>query len=121
VVTGLKHQEEKRGMDHFAGLDVSVKDTSVCIVGWHGQDRSRSEGCERTSSAVGRTEERPILFQADRTGSGTIVVMALIRSWPLLSNDSYLLCRSRNRAAQSLVSTAPLSATGPAIYRGLLC
>ena len=29
---GLKHQKEKRSMDHFAGLDVSVKDTSVCIV-----------------------------------------------------------------------------------------
>ena len=29
---GLKHQKEKRGMDHFAGLDVSVKETSVCIV-----------------------------------------------------------------------------------------
>ena len=31
-VTGLKHQKEKLSMDHFAGLDVSVKDTSVCIV-----------------------------------------------------------------------------------------
>src|SRR6187549_4026674 len=30
--TGLKHQKEKRSMDYFAGLDVSVKDTSVCIV-----------------------------------------------------------------------------------------
>jgi transposase len=29
VVTGLKHQKEKRSMDHFAGLDVSVKDTSI--------------------------------------------------------------------------------------------
>ena len=29
---GLKHQMEKRSMDHFAGLDVSVKETSVCIV-----------------------------------------------------------------------------------------
>src|SRR6201982_2524596 len=29
---GLKHQKEKRSMDYFAGLDVSVKDTSVCIV-----------------------------------------------------------------------------------------
>jgi hypothetical protein len=28
----LKHQKEKRSMDFFAGLDVSVKDTSVCIV-----------------------------------------------------------------------------------------
>ena len=29
---GLKHHKEKRSMDHFAGLDVSVKETSVCIV-----------------------------------------------------------------------------------------
>jgi transposase len=29
---GLKHQKEKRSMDHFAGLDVSGKETSVCIV-----------------------------------------------------------------------------------------
>ena len=32
MVTGLKHQKEKRSMDYFAGLDVSVKDTSVCIM-----------------------------------------------------------------------------------------
>jgi hypothetical protein len=31
-VYGLKHQKEKRSMDHFAGQDVSVKETSVCIV-----------------------------------------------------------------------------------------
>ena len=31
-VSGLKHQKEKRSMDYFAGLDVSVKETSVCIV-----------------------------------------------------------------------------------------
>jgi hypothetical protein len=31
-VNGLKHQKEKRSMDHFAGLDVSVKESSVCIV-----------------------------------------------------------------------------------------
>src|SRR6201998_4174462 len=29
---GLKHQKEKRSMDYFAGLDVSVKETSVCIL-----------------------------------------------------------------------------------------
>src|SRR6201981_2943918 len=29
---GPKHQKEKRSMDYFAGLDVSVKDTSVCVV-----------------------------------------------------------------------------------------
>ena len=32
MVAGLKHQKEKRSMDHFAGSDVSVKETSVCIV-----------------------------------------------------------------------------------------
>src|SRR4249919_1036573 len=32
AVSGLKHQKEKRSMEHFAGLDVSVKQTSVCIV-----------------------------------------------------------------------------------------
>ena len=32
VVNGLKHQKEKRSMDYFAGLDVSVKETSICIV-----------------------------------------------------------------------------------------
>jgi transposase len=31
-VYGLKHQKEKRSMDHFAGLDVSVNETSICIV-----------------------------------------------------------------------------------------
>jgi transposase len=31
-VNGLKHQKEKRSMDHCAGLDVSVNETSVCIV-----------------------------------------------------------------------------------------
>jgi transposase len=31
-IYGLKHQKEKRSMDHFAGLDVSVKETSICIV-----------------------------------------------------------------------------------------
>src|SRR5690606_22259768 len=27
-----KHQERKRSVKHYAGLDVSVKETSVCIV-----------------------------------------------------------------------------------------
>ena len=31
-LSGLEHQKEKRNMDHFAGLDVSVKETRVCIV-----------------------------------------------------------------------------------------
>ena len=31
-ICGLKHQKEKRSVDHFAGLDVSVKETSICIM-----------------------------------------------------------------------------------------
>ena len=31
-MNGLKHLKEKRSMGHFAGLDVSVKETSLCIV-----------------------------------------------------------------------------------------
>jgi transposase len=50
-VNGLKHQKEKRSMDYFAGPDVSVKETSICIV--DDQDRSRSEGGERTRGIVG--------------------------------------------------------------------
>ena len=36
-ICGLKHQKEKRSMSYFAGLDVSVKETSVCIVDDAGQ------------------------------------------------------------------------------------
>jgi len=37
-------------MDHFAGLDVSVKETSLCL--WTMQAGS-CEGCERTRGAAG--------------------------------------------------------------------
>jgi len=43
---GLKHQKEKRGMDYFAVLDVSVKETSVCIVDDAGKIVRESEGGE---------------------------------------------------------------------------
>jgi len=43
-ICGLKHQKEKRSMAYFAGLDVSVKETSVCIVDDAGKDGSGSEG-----------------------------------------------------------------------------
>ena len=35
-------------MDDFAGLDVSVKETSVCIVDDMGKIVREAEGCERT-------------------------------------------------------------------------
>ena len=44
---GLKHQKEKRSMDYFAGLDVSVKETSVCVANDVGKI-VRGEGSKRT-------------------------------------------------------------------------
>ena len=46
-------------MDHFAGLDVSVKETSICVVDdW--QNHEGSEGGERASSpAEGSGEPTP--------------------------------------------------------------
>jgi len=32
AIRGLKHQMEKRSMEHYAGMDVSIKETSICIV-----------------------------------------------------------------------------------------
>jgi hypothetical protein len=31
-VSGLKHQRRSAAMEHYAGLDVSMKETSVCII-----------------------------------------------------------------------------------------
>ena len=76
VFTGLKRQKEKRSMDHFAGLDVSVKETSVCIVDDTGEDHSGSEGSERTRGITGGAEEPPpttsseLDWKLDRCRSG---------------------------------------------------
>ena len=62
---GLKHQKEKRSMDYFAGLDVSVKETSVCIVDDTGKIAREVEGSERTRSFVGGAEEPRLPLQAN--------------------------------------------------------
>ena len=63
-------------MDHFAGLDVSVKDTSVCIV----DDTGRITREVKVASArrfAGRSDERFTPLQADWTGSWTVVAVAV--------------------------------------------
>ena len=50
-------------MDHFAGMDVSVKETSVCIVDDAGTDCSGSQSCERTRGAAERTDEPGFHFK----------------------------------------------------------
>ena len=68
-------------MDHFVGLDVSVKETSVCIVDDTGRSRAGSEGGERAGSVVGSSLTNSALpLQADWAGSRAAVGMAFQRS-----------------------------------------
>ena len=66
-------------MDHFAGLDVSLKETSVCIVddtGKIGQEaRVASE-----PEALPAADEDHLSLQASWAGSWTAVAMAVQRS-----------------------------------------
>ena len=53
MVTGLKHQKEKRSMGHSAGLDVAVKETSVCIVDDTGRIVREVKVASRAGSSAG--------------------------------------------------------------------
>jgi hypothetical protein len=33
-------------MEHYAGIDVSLEQSSVCVVGWDRTDRARGQGGE---------------------------------------------------------------------------
>ena len=64
-------------MDHFAGLDVSVKETSVCIVDDTGKI-VREVKVESEPEALLQVLKNPALpLQADRTGSRAIIAMAV--------------------------------------------
>jgi hypothetical protein len=61
-------------MDHFAGLDASVKDTSVCVV----DDTGKITREVRVASEPDALLAGPDLpLQADWTGSWTVVAMAV--------------------------------------------
>ena len=74
---GLKHQKEKRSMDHFAGLDMSVKDTSVCTVDGTGKITHEVSGSLATFHFAGDPGEPCLPLQTDRSGSWTAVAMAV--------------------------------------------
>ena len=80
MVTGLKHQKEKRSMDHFAGLDVSVKETSVCIVDDTGKIVREVKVRERPGRSAASADESDLSLQADRIGSRAAIAMAVQRS-----------------------------------------
>ena len=63
-------------MDHFAGLDVSVKETSVCIVDDTGKI-VREVKVASEPRVVGGAEEPRLPLQADWIGSRAAVAMAL--------------------------------------------
>ena len=66
-------------MDYFAGLDISVKDTSVCIVDGTGKIVREVKVASEPQALLAVLRNATYWFQADRTGSGTIVAMALRR------------------------------------------
>jgi hypothetical protein len=65
VLSGLKHQKEKRSMAYFAGLDVSVKETSRHCSARLARQKGAISGCEQSQQRrplfdhlVGAGEER---------------------------------------------------------------
>jgi hypothetical protein len=67
-------------MDHFGGLDVSVKETSICIVDDTGRIVKEVKVSERTCSPAEGSGEPHLPLQADWTGSRAAVAMAVQRS-----------------------------------------
>ena len=64
-------------MDHFSGLDVSVKETSVCIVDDTGKIVREVKVASEPEALLVSLEESRLPLQADRTGSRAIIAMAV--------------------------------------------
>ena len=67
-------------MDHFAGLDVSVKETSVCIVDDTGKIVREVKVASEPEASAGGAEEPRLPLQANWIGSRAAVAMAVQRS-----------------------------------------
>ena len=77
---GLKHQKEKGSMDHFAGLDVSVKVTSVCIVDDTGKIVREVKVASEPEALLAVLKNPRLSLQAHWIGSRAAVAMAVRRS-----------------------------------------
>ena len=73
---GLKYQKEKRSMDHFAGLDVSVKETSVCIVDDTGKIVREVKVASEPKALLAVLKESRLPLQANWIRSRAAVTMA---------------------------------------------
>jgi hypothetical protein len=79
---GLKHQRRSAAMQHYVGLDVSVKETSVCIVDKAGKQTKATVPSVHTGYAhvspselctiETRQEKREFLRRVERCPSGTM-------------------------------------------------
>ena len=67
-------------MEHFAGLDVSVKETSVCIVDDTGRIVREVKVASEPEALLQVLVKPCVPLQADWTGSGTTIAMAFQRS-----------------------------------------
>jgi predicted NBD/HSP70 family sugar kinase len=76
-VYGLEHQKEKRSMDHFAGLDVSVKETSICIVDDAGRIVREVKVASEPEALLAVLTNPSYHFKRDWTGSRAAVAMAV--------------------------------------------
>ena len=67
-------------MDHFAGLDVSIKETSVCIVDDTGKIVREVKVASEPEALLAVLKKPAASLQADWVGSRTIIAMAIQRS-----------------------------------------
>jgi len=67
-------------MDRFAGLDVSVKETSVCILDDAGKILKEVKVASEPHALLKVLGNPAYRFQADRTGSPAVIAMAIQRS-----------------------------------------
>ena len=86
-------------MDHFAGLDVSVKETSICIVDDTGKIVREVKVASEPEALLQVLKNGALSLQADWTGSRATVAVALQRSRRSeLAGD---LCRDAAHAGRS--------------------
>ncbi len=80
ALSGLKHQKEKRNMDYFAGLDVSVKETGVCIVDDTGKIVRETRVASEPKALLQVLTNTIYRFKRVGLEAGPLVAVALQRS-----------------------------------------
>src|SRR6478672_3352 len=83
-------------MDHFGGLDVSVKESSICIVDDTGRIVKEVKAASEPQALVKVSGESRLPFQAVRTGSWAAIAMAF--QWACGSRLASGLCRDAAHA-----------------------